>query len=294
MGKIKLFLDSGAYSALTQGVKIDIQEYIDFIKKYKDHLEAYANLDVIGDAEASYKNQKIMEEAGLTPIPCFHYGEPIGYLKEYIENYDYISLGGMVPISTGDLRVWLDELFSKYICDEKGMPRVKVHGFGLTSHPLLIQYPWYSVDSTSWVVTGRMGAVMVPIRRNGQWDYLQPPWKVDVSFRSPTKDQVGKHITTFSPMEKSVIEKYFREKGYVLGNSKFRTVDADYELDEDEIFISKAVDGKREMEILRTRGLGNDYKLRDELNIIYYLDLQNALPEWPWAFKSRTDRGLGI
>lgn len=294
MGKIKLFLDSGAFSAFTQGVEIDINDYIDFIKEYEEHLEVYANLDVIGDPGATFANQKIMEDAGLDPLPCFHYGEPISYLEYYIKNYDYISLGGMVPISTKDLRVWLDEIFSKYICDKDGMPLVKVHGFGLTSHPLMIRYPWYSVDSTSWVVTGRMGAVYVPMQRAGKWDYLQPPWKVDVSFRSPTKDQAGKHITTFSPMERNIIEKYLREKGYVLGNSKFRTVDADYILGEDEIFISKEIDGKRELEILRTRGIANDYKQRDEMNIIYYLDLQEALPKWPWAFKSAVNKGLGL
>ena len=52
MNRIKWFLDSGAFSAFTQGAEIDIQEYIEFIKEHKDYLEAYANLDVIGDAEA--------------------------------------------------------------------------------------------------------------------------------------------------------------------------------------------------------------------------------------------------
>ena len=75
MNKVDLFLDSGAFSAMTQGVKIDIYEYIDFIKEHEDVLEVYANLDVIGSAEGTWKNQMIMEEAGLKPLPVFHYGE---------------------------------------------------------------------------------------------------------------------------------------------------------------------------------------------------------------------------
>ena len=58
--KVDLFLDSGAFSAETQGAKIDIQEYIDFIKEHQDVIEVYANLDVIGDPVSTWKNQKII------------------------------------------------------------------------------------------------------------------------------------------------------------------------------------------------------------------------------------------
>ena len=50
----------------------------------------------------------------------------------------------MVPVSTKDLLPWLDRIFSTYICDDKGFPKVKTHGFGLTTS-LMIRYPWYSV-----------------------------------------------------------------------------------------------------------------------------------------------------
>ena len=58
MKKINLFLDSGAYSAWSKGVTIDIDEYISFIKKNIKYITVYANLDVIGDPEATYRNQK--------------------------------------------------------------------------------------------------------------------------------------------------------------------------------------------------------------------------------------------
>ena len=49
--KVELFLDSGAFSAFTQKVTIDIQEYIAFIKEHEDIIDVYANLDVIGMPE---------------------------------------------------------------------------------------------------------------------------------------------------------------------------------------------------------------------------------------------------
>jgi hypothetical protein len=282
---IKVFLDSGAFSAFSQGAEIKIDDYITFIKEHKPYLEVYANLDVIGDPEGTLKNQKIMEKAGLDPLPCFHYGEDPKYLQYYIEHYDYVALGGMVPISTPDLILWLDEIFSKYICDEKGMPRVKIHGFGLTSHRLLVRYPWWSVDSTSWVMTGRLGSVYVPRFRAGKYDYLQDAWKVAVSTRSPSQKEAGKHISSFSPGLRAKISEYFTHKGYQVGKSRFRTEKEGYKLKENERWNGKALDGKREVEEILEPGLSNDYKQRDELNIIYFLDLEKALPEWPWAFK---------
>lgn len=287
--KVELFLDSGAYSAWSQGKEININEYIDFIKKHEDVITVYANLDVIGNPEATWKNQMIMEDAGLHPLPVFHYGEDIMWLKRMLKRkYEYMSLGGMVPISTPDLIHWLDDLFLNYICDESGMPLVKIHGFGLTSLRLMLRYPWYSVDSTSWVVTGRMGSIYIPRYRNGKWIYDEDSWKIAVSNRSPNNKEAGKHITTMSIMEKEILMNYITEKGYKLGQSEYKMVEQGYELEDNERWVEKKpLDKvtKREVEIIIEAGVSNRYQLRDEMNIIYFLDLENSMPEWPWPFK---------
>lgn len=288
--KIKLFLDSGAFSAKSQGVKIDIYKYIEFIKKYKKHIEVYANLDVIGDAEASLDNQKIMEAAGLSPLPCFHYGEPFKYLKYYIKNYNYIALGGMVGASS-EISNWLDLLFSDYI-----PMNTKVHGFGMTNLKLMLRFPWFSVDSSSWCITGRMGSIYVPKYKNNKYIYDENSWKVSVSTRSPDKKLLNKHIETFSPKQKELILRYFGKKGYKLGKSIFHIVEKDYELNENERWNGKErIDGSREVETIIESGLCNNYKLRDELNIIYFLDLERQLPEWPWKFEKKgSKKGFGL
>lgn len=292
--QVELFIDSGAFSAFTQGVTINIKEYIDFIKQYKNIIEVYANLDVIGDPEGTLKNQKIMEKAGLNPLPCFHYGEPIKFLRYYLDGYDYIALGGMVPISTKDLCSWLDNLFSNYICrPDDGLPKAKVHGFGMTSLNLMLRYPWYSVDSTSWVVTGRMGAIYVP----KPWaKSLDEVWKVSLSNRSPNQAEAGKHLSTFPPTQQQYVLDYIKSKGYKLGKSEFKTEDDDYKLKDSERWAGKAKAGKREVEMIIESGVCNDYRKRDEINIIYFLDLEKALPKWPWSFKLTGEgrEGFGI
>ena len=292
--KISLFLDSGAFSAWSKGINIDIQEYINFIKEHEKYIDVYAVLDDILDPEITLKNQQIMEEAGLDPLPCFHFGEDIKYLKDYLDNYDYIALGGMVPISTKDLNEWLDNLFKNFICDKSGMPIVKIHGFGLTSHKLMFRYPWYSVDSTSWVMTSRMGSIYIPRYNNDKWIYDEDSWKITVSSRSPAKEEAGKHFDTLPKSFQDQILKYLSMKGYKLGKSEFKKVSAKkYKLKENERWNGKETNsGFRKVEIIIEDGLCNNYKLRDEMNIIYFLDLEKSMPKWPWAFKSKGVQGF--
>ncbi len=315
MKKVELFLDSGAYSAWSKKIEINIQEYIQFIKDHIDYLDHYSVLDAIGDPVQTLKNQKIMEDAGLKPIPCFHYGEPLNYLTNYLDNYDYVSLGGMVPIPNVSLIEWLDNLFSKFICDDKGMPKVKIHGFGMTSLDLMLRFPWYSVDSTSWVLTGRFGAVYVPKKKMGKYDYMQNSMTINVSNRSPKDKEEGQHFSTYSQMEQKEILEYFMAKGFEMGESEFRQEDPKtYKPKEGERWYGKELaDAQREyvemgmgykpitawkedgiIELIKTAGLSNDYRLRDELNIIYFLDLQDNLPPWPWAFKIKKVEGFGF
>ena len=285
--KVELFLDSGAFSAKSQGIEINIQEYIKFIKTHEDVIDVYANLDVIGNAKATWKNQLLMEKAGLNPLPVFHFGEEESYLETLIDKYEYIAVGGMVK--SGDLKSFLDRIFTHFICGKDGFPKVKVHGFGLTSLPLMLRYPWYSVDSTSWVVTGRMGSIYIPRYKGGKWVYDENSWKIAVSNRSPNTKDAGKHIETLPPIEKRILIRYIYEKGYKLGKSEFKEVKPDHVLVENERWAEKKEKGqqKRLLEIIIEPGISNKYQLRDEMNIIYFLDLEKSMPEWPWAFKKK-------
>jgi hypothetical protein len=50
---------------------------------------------------------------------------------------------------------------------------------------------------------------------------------------------------------------------------------------------------KRELEIVIDPGISNKYQLRDEMNILYFLDLEKSRPAWPWAFKTKeTQKGM--
>lgn len=208
----QVFLDSGAFSMWSLGAKVDIQAYCDYIKKYEDIIRKddrsilASVMDAIGDPLGTYRNQLAMEALGVRPLPCFHFGEDTRYLEYYIANYDYITLGGMVAQSTQALKPWLDEIWGKFLTDSSGRPRLKVHGFGLTTLSLMQRYPWYSVDSSSWVQIAKVGGML-----------LLPSGRVmNVSNQSPNRKVEGQHITTLTPLQRAAVERKLQSEGVDL------------------------------------------------------------------------------
>lgn len=197
----KVFLDSGAFSAFTKGIEVDIEAYCRYIRENLDIIEVASVLDGIGDPLLTWQNQRRMEQLGTAPLPCFHYGEDEKYLEWYVANYDHITLGGMVPISTPQLKLWLDRIWKDYLTDSNGKPLIKVHGFGLTTISLMERYPWYSVDSSSWVQIAANGGILLP--NHGV---------VSVSTSSPAAKQEGRHINTLPEAQRKglvdIIESY--------------------------------------------------------------------------------------
>ena len=260
--KLSLFLDSGAFSAWSKGASIDLGEYITFCKKYEPVLSVIAVLDVIpgekgkpttseqraAAAQRSWDNYQTMLAAGLPKdklLPCFHCGEDWEWLEKYKEATDYIALGGTVKVTN---RVeWFEQAWA-VLTDRSGMPTHKIHGFGMTSFDLMRRYPWYSVDSTTWVMMSRFGSILVPVYRDGKWIYSEDPWKVTVSEKSPSTADAGKHFDSWPILVQAEIRKYVEAKGFSL-------------------------------EAART-----DYMVRDQLNIIYFKDFEASRPAWPWAY----------
>lgn len=151
---VDVFLDSGAFSAFNLNKTINIDNYCDFIKK--TGVKHYAVLDVIGDAEATFKNVKYMEKIHqLNPLPVFHMGGTIQELERLLD-YNYIALGGLV--SSPNI---LNHCNKCWEIIYKKKEHLKVHGFGLTNIKMLKRYPWYSVDSSSFQSGRRFGRQQV-------------------------------------------------------------------------------------------------------------------------------------
>ena len=139
-------LDSGAYSALTQGITIDVNAYADFCLEVmasdNPPVEIFS-LDVIGDADGTMRNTEVLRDAGVPAIPAYHPGEPVAVLHEYARRYDKIALGGVAKKREQARITWARE------CVARIWPH-KVHAFGFSGRRALLSIPFHSADASTW------------------------------------------------------------------------------------------------------------------------------------------------
>ncbi len=205
------FLDSGAFTAFTQNKQIGLREYADYIKKTKETWSACSSLDAIGSgiesARETYRNFAKLRDLGAEVQPVFHVREPDLCLKYYVDaGWDYILIGGMVPETSQWLKVRLDGLWDSILTYPDGTPRVRTHGFGLTDQSLMFRYPWYSIDSTAWLMTGIFGACMFRVGRKVR--------KVVFSEESPeARKFAGWHYDNLPMGARAVVDSWCDEYG---------------------------------------------------------------------------------
>lgn len=191
-------LDSGAFSAMSRGVTIDLKAYtekcLELINIDETLSEVFA-LDVIGDWKASVKNAEYMWSRGVPAIPTFHYGSPWEVLLGIAKDYPKIAIGGCVGKRDKDK-------FAAQ-CFARVWPK-KMHGFGFGGEKSLMMHPWHSVDATNWEMGpcayGRWNAFggdlcvrgsSQNLRAEVEW-YLklekkaQERWKKEMAKLSPT------------------------------------------------------------------------------------------------------------
>lgn len=253
------FLDSGAFSLRRSSKgEVDYQSYMDnyaeFIKANRIAIDLYANVDVIGDPELTWQNQKYLEDQhGLSPVPVVHFGTSLRWLIRYIESGKvYIALGGLVG-RTAKCVNWLNKCF--HLVCQNNLPRIKLHGFGIINHNLLTRYPWFSVDAAAWrIEAGRWASVFVPHRRKGEFTFSLPPYKVRLGRDLKLKPSVP-HYSDLSSREKEIVSDWIKECGFEQ---------SPVELSEHQ---------------------------RRVINLYYFERLRNSLPKWPWEFKFR-DNGF--
>jgi len=172
MNKPKVLLDSGAYTASRKGKPIDLDEYATFLIEHRQEYEDCVCLDVIGDGEKSYNNWKYLRGKGINVIPVYHANTDPIWLEKYLRRTDYIALGAIANLNTKKRIENLSKTWGQYLLNKDNTPKVKVHGLGLTNIPIMFQFPWFSVDSFTPVISAVWGSVLLPLVRDAKFNYL--------------------------------------------------------------------------------------------------------------------------
>lgn len=274
------FLDSGAFSMKKESMKYAqehngdeagfyqtsefiqfMDDYAEFVKEYDVAIDYYSNMDVIGNPVLTYENQKYLEGKGISPVPVVHYGSKMKWLERYIsEGYDYISLGGLVGQRMGSNVVsWIDRCFD-IVCDTADrFPKVKIHGFGMTSYKIMARYPWYSVDSSSWARPGINGKIIVPKLKKGEWDFSRHA-TVGVTIESMKKGKDSSRFWDLPEGQREIVMRWLQEIKVPFGESD--------------------LEGKVVVE-----GVCNSYRMRHTSTILFFERMKQNFQEWPWPWQ---------
>lgn len=166
-----LFLDSGAWTQHSQGISLNVDEYIEFANSIDDYLIALAQVDripgrykqpktpedYVESAKLSWENYLYMRKKLKSPdklVPVFHYGEDFSNLKnmlswtdEFGNHIEYIGISPANDVSQKDKNIYMREVYD--IIKSSENPDVKTHLFGMSSLDALSKFPCYSCDSVS-------------------------------------------------------------------------------------------------------------------------------------------------
>jgi len=229
----KLLVDSGAHSAHTKGIKLDLEEYIGFANDHMDDITLYVQVDKIPGVylmpktpkdfleapELSWENYCYMRERSKNPdklVPVFHQGEDLKWLKNMCDyrfsdgsKVEYIGLSprGDVPLKAKyDFSA---ECFS--VIQSSTNPNVKTHAFGATSLEMLERLPYTSADSTTWVLVSAYGQVWMPGSIIGEFNGVGI--KLGVSKENIEHSTATQTYWEQSPEIKKRLDDYFESIG---------------------------------------------------------------------------------
>jgi hypothetical protein len=164
-----LILDSGAFTAWNTGKQVDVIAYGDWVEKNQNAGKKLiaVNLDVIpgevgrtstkaeraAGMKQSLENANYLRSRGLEVMEVFHQDEPLVFLDTLLDRLPPDGILGISPrndVNINSKLSWqnavLRHLYQR--CGVKNMPRT--HGLAVTSMRMMKQFPYYSVDSSSW------------------------------------------------------------------------------------------------------------------------------------------------
>lgn len=297
------FLDSGAHGLYAREVLRKKQEgsdkfkwyktsafreyidlYVEFVRQHRAGIDDFANVDVIFNPELTWEAQQYIEkEHKLRPVPVIHWGTPLKWVKHYLSlGYEYIALGGLGQEVKVDMYYnWADQVY-KLLCPyPQREPVVKTHGFAMTTHSLMWRYPWWSVDSASWVKVSAYGHIYVPHKRKGEFAFDISPYIIAVSAVSTDLNKREQHIKTLSGKARAVVMDWLDYLGIEFGETE-RDKKGNVILNE-----------KNKPNII-TPGVENDYTIRNEVNLRLFDMVQTAIPAWPRPFGIDSRKGFGL
>ena len=159
---VKFLIDSGAHTYQNdlkyQDYDIDywenhLRNYLNWAKKNREYIYAIVSFDfenlVGADVVSKWYNQyfePFMLETGIPVCFVWHQNSSMSW-EQYCQRYPYV---GFSSVNTEGVAIDLQEYIAKLNIASKY--NTLVHGFGMTRTAMLTKVPFYTSDSTTWLV----------------------------------------------------------------------------------------------------------------------------------------------
>lgn len=304
-----MFMDSGAFTLYSNHVQKNIRKgawpkepedytfyslekgsefrkyckrFAKWVQRFKGTDIMWTTIDAIRAPQRTWEIQQFLEQQyGIDVIPVIHPGTQVKYLERYLEKkYPIIGLGGLGHGFPAEVyKRWASKMFA-LICpaSNKYLPTCKVHGFAMTSSELIQMWPWWSVDSATWVKLAAYGWLYVPwwCSRKQCWDFSRPPIQFNTSAKST---QAHKHFRLWKkrfPTKVESIERWLAELGMELGSVELSPKDAVPG------FLPSEAMGKIEVpEDFEEDSLSGHFVNRSRANLHFLKGVERSRPKWP-------------
>lgn len=164
---VKFLIDSGAHTFLTNDEYKDkpieywedyLEKYTKFLRENKDHIFAGVELDItsiVGQDKVDEWREKYfepLEKEGVLVCYVWHLVDGEKKWEEMCRKYDYVGFSTEVVEQMSHAQITkMFNIAKKY--------NARVHGFAITSLEYMTKFPFYTIDSTTWLVGTQFGEV---------------------------------------------------------------------------------------------------------------------------------------
>ena len=153
-------LDNGAFSVWKTGKALDLDALAEWVGLWVRHpgCDWYCIPDAIGeDHNANSKMRscwanKVSGRVWDRGVPIWHLHEPIEVLREFLDwPVGRVAIGSSGQFSDIGTPQWWARMAEamEILCDQDGMPKVRIHGLRMLDPTIFSHFPFSSADSTN-------------------------------------------------------------------------------------------------------------------------------------------------
>jgi len=285
---VKVFIDSGAHTFIANEAQYRdkplefweeyLEGYTKFLRENKEHIFACADLDIdalVGEEQVNEWRAKYFEPLEIQVCYIWHENRGMEGWEEMCRKYSYIGMpnhGYSVQVLSKMFRI-----ARKY--------NTRVHGMALTVTNILQKIPFYSADSTTWLVGQQFGECcyfdgrdMKRLERN-QWTrnyktkLMKPPLNADWDklANDDTYELLRVNVLAFKLMQENV-RKRLGAKMYWLPKKNNEVAVDKLDYPSYEWFQGGTYEGLDKY-LAEFRMSATDFSQEEAVNVLYYFYL---------------------